>query len=279
MAIEQRLDSLWNYNQPAESEILFRKLLAEAVDGNARAEILTQLARAQGLQSKFDEAHKTLDEITTLPKDDRIQVRYLLERGRPFNSAHEPDKAKSLFLEAYRLAKSIKADFYCIDAAHMLAIIETPEKQLEWHEVCFELCNETTDERAKKWLWSVSNNLGWTYHDLGKFEAALEAFQKALEWQEVNGKPENIRIAKWSIARTLRSLRRYQEALDIQQNLLEEDSTDGYVHEEIAECLLALKQDNLAKASFAKAYELLSQDTWFANNQRARLERLKKLSL
>jgi tetratricopeptide (TPR) repeat protein len=192
MTTEQKLDALWDYSQPAESEKHFRELLTQTLDDNARAEILSQIARAQGLQRNFQEAHKTLDDVNGLQKDARVTVRYCLERGRVFNSSNQPNKAKPLFLEAYELAKSIKADFYTIDAAHMMGIAETPEKQLAWHQVCFKLCNSTTDEPAKKWLGSVSNNLGWTYHDMGKFEKALETFQQALVWHEVNGKPDTI---------------------------------------------------------------------------------------
>ena len=201
-----------------------------------------------------------------------------LERGRIYNSANQPDKARAFFLEAYHLAQNIKADFYEIDAAHMMAIIEPPQEQIIWHETCLEICQKTSDERAKKWIGSVSNNLGWTYHTMGRFENALGAFQKALEWQENNGKPKNIQIANWSIARTLRSLKRYQEALTIQKQLLAENELDGYVYEEVGECLLALGKPNEARPYFAKAHELLSQDTWFVENEKERLERLNTLA-
>lgn len=276
--MESELDKLWNYNQPSESEKAFRELLAKTKDDNARAEVLTQVARAQGLQKKFDEAHQTLDEAERLQKDDRVKVRYLLERGRVFNSSKQRDKARPLFLEAYELSKSIGADFYTIDAAHMMAIIETSDQQLHWHEVCLGLCETSTDERARKWLGSISNNAAWTYHDLGQYEKALEVFQKALAWQEVNGQPNTIRIAKWSVARTLRSLLRHKEALDIQHKLLEEEKNDGYIYEELGENLLALGQGDEAKPYFAKAHELLSQDDWFVQNESARLERLKTLA-
>jgi tetratricopeptide (TPR) repeat protein len=276
-SIEQTLDALWNYNDPEASEKQFRELLTH--EPKHQTEILTQIARTLGLQRKFTEAHDILDELALLPNDQRIDVRYLLERGRVYNSSKQSDKAKPLFLEAYTLAKSIGADFYTIDAAHMMAIVEIPDKQLLWHEVCLELCEETTNERAKKWMGSVSNNLGWTYHDMGRFEDALATFQKALVWQEANGKPETIRIAKWSMARTLRSLEQFQAALDIQQRLLSEEEKDGYIYEEIGECLLALGQINNAKHYLARAYELLSQDSWLANNEKERLQRLKDLGV
>jgi tetratricopeptide (TPR) repeat protein len=260
--MENTLDKLWNYN-PGESEKFFREILA-ADDPNTRAEILTQIARAQGLQGNFGEAHQTLDEVERLSKEERVRVRYLLEHGRVFNSAKQRDKARPLFLEAYELASSIGADFYTIDAAHMMAIVEPLEEQITWHEKALELCERTIDERAKKWLGSITNNTAWTYHSLGRFDEALETFQKALVWREANGNPETIRIAKWSIARTLRSLQKYQEALDIQQKLLEDEKEDGFIYEELGECLLALGQADKAKPYFAKAYELLSRDSWSA---------------
>jgi tetratricopeptide (TPR) repeat protein len=134
------------------------------------------------------------------------------------------------------------------------------------------------DERAKKWLGSITNNAGWTYHDLGRYEEALETFQKALVWQEANGNPETIRIAKWSIARTMRSLQNYQEATEIQQTLLAKEKNDGYIYEELGECLLALGQTDEAKPYFAKAYEYLSQDPWFVQHEKERLERLSNLA-
>jgi tetratricopeptide (TPR) repeat protein len=278
--LERTLDTLWDYYNPEKSENSFRALLAK--DPEYRAEILTQIARAQSLQGKFDEAHATLDEAEHLTKDARIKVRCLLERGRAFNSANQRDKARPLFLEAYTLASNISADFYTIDAAHMIAIVEPLAEQIAWHEKALELCEATTDERAKKWLGSITNNTAWTYHDLGRFDEALETFQKALTWHEVNGKTDTIRIAKWSVARALRSLQRYQEALEIQRKLLEECETnfiqDGYVCEEIGECLLALKQNSEAKAHFAKAHEYLAQDPWFVKHESTRLERLEHLS-
>jgi Flp pilus assembly protein TadD len=274
--IENVLEQQWNYYDLTKSEESFRALLTR--EPEHQAEILTQIARAQGLQGKFDEAHTTLDEAEGLTRDERIKVRCLLERGRLYNSANQRDKARPLFLEAYNLAKRIHADFYEIDAAHMMAIVEPLEQQIAWHEKALGLCETTSDERAKKWLGSITNNVAWTYHDLGRFEEALETFQKALVWHEVNGKPDTIRIAKWSVARALRSLERYQEALEIQRKLLEECKAnfiqDGYVYEELGECLLALEKADEAKSYFAKAHEFLSQDPWFVQNESKRLERL-----
>jgi hypothetical protein len=57
-------DQLWDYDQPAESERRFRELLPQITPGTPTyLELLTQLARAQGLQRDFDAAHRTLDTV------------------------------------------------------------------------------------------------------------------------------------------------------------------------------------------------------------------------
>jgi len=79
----------------------------------------------------------------------------------------------------------------------------------------------------------------------------------------------------------LRSLGRVEEALTLQQELLREfealGEQDGYVYEELAECLAALGRDDEARPYFARAYEALSRDPWLADSEPARLERLRTL--
>jgi tetratricopeptide (TPR) repeat protein len=278
-------DKLWDYDNPSESERRFRELEPQLHNSKAKyIELLTQIARAQGLQRKFAEAHSTLDEVEKLlePTFYVAKIRSLLERGRVFHSSGEKAKARPFFLEAFGLAKEFQEDFYAVDAAHMLAIIEPPEQQMHWHEVAIEICEGSNDERTKNWLGSLYNNLGWTYHGQGNYQAALETFQKALEFRLQQDKPREIIIAKWSIARTLRSLGRYQEAVDIQLRLEKELETraepDGYVYEELAECLLLLGQIDKAKHYFGLAYRELAKDTWLKENEKERLECLKQLS-
>ena len=52
---------------------------------------------------------------------------------------------------------------------------------------------------------------------------------------------------------------------------------DGFVFEEIGECLLLLNRAEEARRYFFKAYEILSQDTWLAEGEPERLARLKLL--
>ncbi|MBZ0292720.1 MAG: hypothetical protein K8L99_09190, partial [Anaerolineae bacterium] len=133
-------DSLWDYDDPAATEARFQELLVGTDVPPTSAywlELLTQIARAQGLQREFDKAHRTLDEIevqlTAAEELTQVRVRYLLERGRVFNSAGQPDVALPLFKQAWEIARAADVDFYTVDAAHMLAIVEPDAKQqLDW---------------------------------------------------------------------------------------------------------------------------------------------------
>lgn len=221
------LEKFWNFDDPAESERRFRALPADA-------EVQTQIARAQGLQNKFDEAHKTLDAVVT--NTPRVEVRYLLERGRVFNSSGQPEKAKPLFLAAWEKARAGTLDFFAVDAAHMLAIVETPDGALPWHEKAIALAEQSSDPKAQSWIGSLLNNLGWTYFDEGDYWKALAVFERDLKWFEERKLNERARIARYSIGKTYRAMGRIEEALAIQQEILKARPDDQYVREEIAEC-------------------------------------------
>jgi tetratricopeptide (TPR) repeat protein len=279
-------DDLWDFNKPDETEQKFRELLPQAKqngDANYHAELLTQLARTLGLQHKFDDAHKVLDCVEPLLAEatPRARVRYLLERGRAFNSAGSKDAARPLFVEAWELGKQSGEDGLAVDAAHMVAIVEAGEDALAWNLKALELAESSPQEKARNWRGSLLNNIGWTYHDQGDYQTALSHFERALEVRKETGKVEPIRIANWCIGRTLRSLGRIEEALSLQQAALREYEADGekpgYTYEEIGECLLALGREDEARPYFKQAYAALAEDIWLTRDEPERLERLKRL--
>ena len=213
-------DALWDYDRPDETEKKFQELLPEAEasgDVSYVAQLKTQIARTQGLQQKFTEAHQTLDAVekSLTPEMMRARIRYLLERGRVFNSSNNREAARPLFLQAWQIAGETKEDFYAIDAAHMMGIIEPPKQQLGWNLKAVELAEKSNDERAQHWLGSLYNNIGWTYHNAGDYTTALNIFQKALAFREQQGELKPLLIARWCVGRTLRSLNRIDEALAI----------------------------------------------------------------
>jgi tetratricopeptide (TPR) repeat protein len=281
-------DKLWNYNDPAGTEQKFRQLLSDvrqSGDTSLELELLTQIARTQGLQQNFDDAHVTLNDVESRmrPEDHLVRTRYLLERGRAFNSSKQRERAIPLFTDAMNLAIAHKLDFYAIDAIHMLGIAEPDaEKQLALNFKAMQLAEASTDDRARGWLGSLYNNIGWTYYDQQRYDEALEIFKKCVTFFETANRPDRLRIARYSVGKTLRALGELERALAIQMDLLDDakqrNEPDGFVSEEVAECLLAQGKAEQAKPHFARAHELLSKDQWLTRDEPQRLERLQKLS-
>ena len=277
-------DALWDYAHPDQTEAKFREILIQFPEDDPDfLELLTQIARAQGLQHRFDHAHQTLDQVERRLRDaaSRAKVRYLLERGRVLNSSGNTEEARPFFEQALELAKQLNEDFFAVDALHMLAILAPPEQSLALNRQAIELAELSREERARNWLGSLYNNTGWSYHDMGEYALALAIFKKAEAWQQSKGRVNETRIARWCVARILRSLGRVDEALSKQLALSDEyeaaKEKDGYVFEEIGECLLVLNRPEDARPYFYEAYELLVQDTWLAEKEPERLARLKKL--
>ena len=278
-------DSLWDYSDPRQTETKFREILLQIPENNsAYLELLTQIARSQGLQQKFDRAHQTLDQVERRLGNyaSRAKIRYYLERGRVFNSAGHPEEARPFFEQALDMAKNLSEDFYAVDALHMLAIVAPPASSLDLNLLAIQIAESSEQEKARGWLGSLYNNTGWSYHNMGDYESALKIFQKAEAVRKSKGRANEQRIAQWCVARTLRSLKRIEEALSKQMKLRDEyeaaGESDGYVFEELGECLLALERAQEAQPYFAKAYEILSQDKWLSEKEPDRIARLRELA-
>lgn len=279
------IDEMWDFSDPAATEARIREAVLSSTEESYRAEALTQIARAQGLQRDFDRAHETLDEVAALlPRvQERVEVRYLLERGRAWNSSGAKHKAKELFYSAFDAAKRAGDDYLTVDAAHMVAIVEEPKSALEWNLLGLQILEASSQERAKTWIGALSNNIAWTYHDTGDYATALSFFERGLEYRKSVGKEPGLRIARWAVARCKRSLGRIEEALEEQLQIVSDyfpdrEGLDGYVAEEIAECQLALDRASEAKEWFALADVALSQDEWFVQSEGPRLARIRALA-
>jgi tetratricopeptide (TPR) repeat protein len=280
-----RFQDLWDYADPAATEARFRGLLNEGVDGlDAELQVLTQIARALGLQRRFAEARALLDEVERRlpPEPDTAHIRRLLEAGRVANSSGDPAAARPHFLAAWELARELGVDGLAVDAAHMVAIVEEEAGALDWNERALALAGESTDPDARRWEASLLNNLGWTHHGAGRYEQALDCFERAAVLREEAGDRTSWFVARWAVARARRSLGRWEEALGeqlaLQTDIAEAGAAeDGYVSEEIGELLLALGREGEARRHFAEAAALLGADEWFVAEEPQRLERLRRL--
>ncbi|HYM21038.1 MAG TPA: hypothetical protein VEW28_08555 [Candidatus Kapabacteria bacterium] len=278
-------DTLWNYGKPAETREKFLEILPRAEtsnDTNYLAQLLTQIARTYSLENRFTDAHSILDRAEKmLTADLRLtRVRYLLERGRSFNSAGEVSRSLPLFKEAHHLAVEIGEMRYAIDAIHMIAIAESdPKKQVEWNLKGITMTEP--DEKLHGWLWALYNNIGESYLKLHDYDNACKYFHLLSEYQiKKNGEADMFTLK--DEAKSLRFAGHPERSLAIIQQVFEklsaEKKDDGYIRQELAEALFALGKIDEAKPHFIKASELLSKDDWFIKNCPDELKRLDAMS-
>lgn len=279
-------DAAWNYGAPVKTREKFLMLL-ETAGGNApltwRLELKTQIARTHSLTGEFSEAHEILDAMEPAISDDmtRVRIRHLLERGRAFNSDGNAERAKSLFVAAYKLSKTAGEDFLAVDAAHMVAIAAADGVEAnQWNIIGLDHARQSEDQRARGWVGSLTNNMGWTAFDAGELEDALALFEESRDNFLSRDIPARARVARWSIARVKREQGKIDQALAIQLEIRGENETaeepDGYNFEELGELYLLKNDRDQSELNFSMAYDLLSQDPWFVRNEPERLARLKK---
>ena len=159
--------------------------------------------------------------------------------GRVANSSGSAVAAPPLFDAAFVAAAAAGFEHLAVDALHMLAIVAPPAEGVALDRQALSLAAAATDPRARQWRGSLLNNLGWTLFERGDLENALETFEQALAARVEAGQQTEILIARWCVARTLRALGRFDEALTIQRELAAEraaaGTADPYVQEELAE--------------------------------------------
>jgi tetratricopeptide (TPR) repeat protein len=176
-----RLRPLWDFDDLDSTERRLSDLLeAEECDAG-RAEVLTQLARVEGLREDFDASERLLQQAEALAgTSDLARVRIDLERGRKLRSSGDPAAALPLFEAAYARASDAGQDFLAGDAVHMCAIsVDEVEAMEEWTRRGLDLGERRP--AAAYWAGPLLNNLGWAYYDAGDRRRALELFEHALE--------------------------------------------------------------------------------------------------
>lgn len=279
------LDKLLDTRDPVASEAAYRALLPQAQELGIDVELglLTRVARTLGLQNRFDEAIALLDEVEARAggAGPEVYVRLLLEDGRVLNSGGQSEASAAFFEEAYSRAQEAGLEALAVDAAHMLGIVLPPDPALEWNLQAITAAEASDDHKARDWLGALYNNTGWTLMERGEYAQALVLFKKGLAWRQQRDNARATRIAGYTVAAACRKLGRCQEALPLLNALLEQwqaaGEEDGYLHEELGECLLELGQQEASVAHFAAASRLLSQDSWLVAHEPERLARLAEL--
>jgi tetratricopeptide (TPR) repeat protein len=233
--LSERLHPSWDFEDAAGSEGRLRALLAES-SGQDALVVRTQVARALGLQQRYDEALAELDDVLAARPSGDARVRERLERGRVLRSS-DTAGAGALFEEAAALAGDDHPRLR-IDALHMTALMATdPLEQARLTESALVEARAATDPDARRWVPSLLNNLGMARHDAGDLPGALAAFEDALVVRREQGERRETQIAQWMVGWLLRLLDRTDEALGVQTALKAEldaeGTTDEYVDQEL----------------------------------------------
>ncbi len=209
-------------------------------------------------------------------------MRIDLERGRLRRSGGDPAAALPLFESAFARASEAGELFLAADAAHMAALAAPDEAGVvEWTDQGIAVAE--SDESARYWLGPLLNNLGWEHYEHGRFEQALDAFERALAERERD--PENteaIELARYATAKALRALDRSSEAVAHAEHAVAsaeaEGRPDAWYHEELAENYEALERYTDAAIHARRALALLTEGDPTFDQEGDRAARLHELA-
>jgi tetratricopeptide (TPR) repeat protein len=260
------LRALWDFDDLDVSEARFRAQLELESSGDGQAEVLTQLARVEGLRGRFDEGEALLQQAEARAQTSAAALaRIQMERGRLRRSSGDEEAARPLFEAAFARADAAGEEFLAVDAAHMAALV-APDRagMLWWTQRGVEIAEESEDAGVNYWLGTLFNNLGWEYYEAGEYKEALEAFQRAFEArQRPPAQRSQLEVARYALGKALRALGRADEAVPLPEQAVSwaesHGKPDGWFHEELAEDYAALGRDAEAREHAKVALSLLPE--------------------
>ena len=204
-------------------ERLQAALAAETTDAG-RAEVLTQLARAQLFRGRLDVAQSLLDEADRLAGETGVaRARVLLEGGRVVRRREGDRAALPLLERACEEAVDAGQPFIAADAAHVCALAGD---RVSWTQRGLDIAERF--EGAAYWKGTLLENLGEWQYDCGEYESSLASFEASLEAREQDGRnPELREYSRFGVARALRALGRPREAVPLLEQAVAWMSADG----------------------------------------------------
>lgn len=289
----ERFDELFQ-GEPADIEqrlISLRPLALQHTDTSLAPQIESQIALAQAMQQRWEDAFATLDRAeqlagATVPI---ARARLLLERGRVFHQNRRMAEALPWMIASYELSRASGLYYHAINAAHMIAIVAGgAADKIQWNQAAIALAESTADEKARSWQVVLHNNIGQAYIAAGRFQEALAAFQRCRCLASQLENPILERGSRWGIARVQRSLGSVDEARAVQLQLREEYDgiqREGFLPTELIGMARGVVYEELAElfpesaADFAAAaIRDLSVNNWFRELEPGRWARLRGLA-
>ena len=200
-----------------DSALVRYRAAAVGADDRVRVEALSQVARCLSIQKKLDEAERVLGGVGASPKEKQGWSRFLGVRGILERERGETAKARETFGEMYEYCMAHDLPLRAIDAAHHVAIVGTPEEQVDWGRKGIAAAEAANDDG---WLAVLWNNLGTTYGDLKRYIESLNCYRKAREFHHRTGTEHQKMVADWAVAHACRLVGQYGEAVGMLERTL-----------------------------------------------------------
>ena len=281
-------DKTFGARRYAEALELYREAAADP-SPPVRVEALAQVARCCSLTQKMDEGREWLAKAAALASTDEPLgwSRYLGVRGIFERESGDRTKAKATFVEMYEYCAARSLPKRAVDAVHHVALVAPPEEQPGWALKGIAQAESLKDDG---WLAVLWNNLGATYEDLKRFDAALDAYLKAREYHAKSGDDHRILVADWAVAHATRLAGKPADARAQLEPLLvraEKRRPAAEAVEWIGWCRKDLGEAIAAMGDAAKGLELIKEgrvslveagiETWWAEGLKQIDETIKAL--
>ena len=191
----ERLDDLWDYGDPAESERRFTAHLVRARHDES--------GRVRRGDADPDRARPGPPAEVRGRGPDTRRRRCGSRQRRPARSHPSPARARTRREHrrapgpGRRLPSSPRGSSRGRQARTPSGSMPRtcsgssshPTAPVKWNERAMELACSSSDPDARRWVASLANNMAWSRHDAGDYEEALELFRIALAERERPGRP------------------------------------------------------------------------------------------
>jgi tetratricopeptide (TPR) repeat protein len=211
MAQADGLFKTQDYEQAGEA---FEKLAARAAaegDTEALVEASAMRARSYLALGRPDDGRAWLERAAGAATNEQPLgwSRYLSVKGRFEWKDGDNEAATRTFRELYDYSRGHELWSRAVDAANMISITGEPSERFDWSRRGIEMAEAGG---MTGWLGPLWNNLGWNYHDAGRYDEAYDALVKAREYHYMKEAELPRLIADYSVAHVEMKLGRTDEA-------------------------------------------------------------------
>jgi tetratricopeptide (TPR) repeat protein len=219
----KRADEMFNAGDYAKAGELFERIATsadETGDTEAFVEASAMRARSHLAVGDADKGRPWLSRAKGMASRSVPSgwSRYMAVKGRFEWKDGDNESASRTFRELFDYCEEHELWERAVDAANMVSITGDESLKLDWSLRGIEMA-ERGDMTG--WLGPLWNNLGWNYHDAGRYEEALDALVKARDYHYMKEAELPRLIADYSVAHVKMKQGRLEEAQSEMLSVLE----------------------------------------------------------